>query len=281
MNHQRGNEFTVLMSVYVKEKPSYLDLSLQSVITNQTLPPNELVLVCDGPLSPELDEVINKYLSQYPTIIRLLRLPENVGLGKALNYGLEKCTYNLIARADSDDVCYPCRFEKQVQFMIEHPEIAVVSSYVDEFNDDWQKSHNIKKVPIHDKELRKRAKLKNPMNHMAVMFRRDIILSIGSYQDVPYVEDYDLWVRAMLAGYKFANIGECLVHARVGNGMVGRRSNVAQINSWKKVNALMLESHFISRWEYNRNIVAIKLFVKMPIWLKHIVYNTVLRKKIN
>lgn len=117
------------------------------------------------------------------------------------------------------------------------------------------------------------------MNHMSVVFKKEPIISVGSYLDIPYVEDYHLWIRMMLAGYRFANIDLCLVHARVGNGMVARRSNIKQIDSWKQINELMLSSHFITSLEFKRNIIAITLFVRTPIWLKRLLYRWALRKK--
>lgn len=272
------NMFSVLMSVYNKENPSFFDMSLKSVLVEQTLLPDEFVLICDGELTDELELVIRKYQVEFPVVFKVFR-KEHGGLGNALNFGLTKCSNNIVARADSDDISDPNRFQIQMSFMTEHPDVSVLGSYIDEFENDWHKPHALKQVPLSNAEIRKRAKLKNPMNHMSVVLRKDSILSVGSYIDVPYVEDYHLWVRAMLAGYKFANLNKCLVHARVGNGMIARRSNIAQINSWRRVNKLMLSSHFVSVFEYIRNILAISLFVRSPLWLKGVLYKSILREE--
>lgn len=271
--------FTVLMSVYAKEKPSYLDLSLESILKNQTLPPNEFVLVCDGPLTSELDAVIEKYVSQYPNILNVYRLPVNGGLGKALNYGLERCNNGLVARADSDDVCAKDRFQLQVEFMNNNPDISVVGGSILEFDNNPDIHLRRKDNPSTSKEAYKKAKISNPLNHMTVMFRRDVILSLGSYRDVPYLEDYDLWTRLLIDGYKVSNINEILVYARVGNGMAARRSNHKQIEGWRTVSANMLANGMINKWEYYRNMLYIKGFVYMPLNLKEFIYNTLLRKK--
>lgn len=278
INKKKG-DFTVLMSVYVKENPSFLDLSLESILKKQTLPPNEFVLVCDGLLTPELDAVVEKYVTQYPNILKVFRLPVNGGLGKALNYGLGQCSYGLVARADSDDVCAKDRFQLQVNFLKNNPDIAVVGGSIQEFVDNPDVPLRRKNNPSTPDGAYNKAKISNPLNHMTVMFRKDVVLSLGSYRDVPYLEDYDLWTRLMIAGYKVSNINEILVYARVGNGMASRRSNHKQIEGWRKISANMLSNGMINKWEYYRNMLYIKGFVYMPLNLKEFIYNTLLRKK--
>lgn len=279
MNNIEQEGFTVLMSVYEKETPSFFDLSLESVLKNQTLPPNEMVLVCDGPLNLELDAVIEKYATQYHSIMRVYRLPVNGGLGKALNFGLERCSHGLVARADSDDVCAKNRFQLQVDYLGKNPDIAVVGGSIQEFAEDPNIPLRRKDNPSTPEGAYKKAKISNPLNHMTVMFRRDVILSLGSYRDVPYLEDYDLWTRLLIAGHKVSNINEVLVYARVGNGMAARRSNHKQIEGWRTVSANMLSNGMINKWEYHRNMLYIKGFVYMPLNMKEFIYNTLLRKK--
>lgn len=271
------DKFSVLMSVYYKEKAEYLDLSLESNLIKQTLSPDEFVLVCDGDLTPELEAVIEKYHILFPDVIKVYR-KENGGLGKALNFGLPKCSNQLIARSDSDDVCAPDRFEKQVQFMASHPEYVVTSGAIAEFVDNPTETHRIKTNPITPEGSYKKCKKANPLNHMAVMFRKDVILSLGSYHDVPLLEDYDLWTRVLIAGYKICNLPDIIVNARVGNGMVGRRSQPIQITGWMKINKNMLENRMINRLTYCRNFFLISGFVYMPKWIKSIVYSKFLRK---
>lgn len=269
--------FSVLMSVYAKESAQNFDLSLRSNLVDQTLRPDEFVLVCDGPLTAELEAVIDKYRAAMPDVLKVYR-KENGGLGKALNFGLPKCSYPLVARSDSDDVCAPERFEKQVRFMDEHPEVGIISSHIDEFDTDWTKPQRRKTLPLTHEELYQMAKLRNPLNHMSVMMRRDDVLRIGSYRHIPYVEDYELWIRAMVNGIKIANVDEMLVHARVGNGMVQRRGTKKYIRSWHIMNRYMVRHGMIGNLTYLRNMVAISAFVFMPTGLKTFVYKRVLRK---
>lgn len=271
-------KFSVLMSVYFKESPSYFDLSLESILIKQTLLPNEFVLVCDGELTPELEAVIDRYMKICPDILKVYR-KENGGLGKALNYGLPKCNFPLVARADSDDICVPTRFEKQVRYFDEHPDVGIISSYIDEFDTDWTKPSRLKKMPLTPDELYQMAKFRSPLNHMAVMMRKDDVIRIGSYHHVPYVEDYELWVRALMTGIKLANIGEVLVHARTGNGMVQRRGTKKYIKSWHILNKEMIEGKMIGYGTYLRNMISITAFVFMPDSLKTFLYKNVLRKE--
>ncbi|MCR5637398.1 MAG: glycosyltransferase [Lachnospiraceae bacterium] len=270
---------SVLMSVYYKEKAEYLDCSIESILVNQTKQPDEFVLVCDGPLNDELDYVIAKYEKLYPDIFNTYRTEKNQGLGKALNYGLSKCKNDIIIRADSDDICNPDRIKIQLNYFKRHKDVAVVSSYIDEFDNDWRKPKNLKTLPLDNDALIKMAKFRNPINHMAAAFRKDVILSIGSYRHIPYIEDYELWVRTIINGYKLGNIKMVLVHARVGNGMVKRRGNKQYITSWRELNKYMLANSMINWMVYVRNMVAVRVFVYMPSGIKEFLYRNILRRK--
>lgn len=270
---------SVLMSVYYKENPKFFDLALNSILVEQTKMPDEFVLVCDGDLTHDLNDVIKKYEKEFPRVVKVYRLDVNSGLGTALNYGLLKCSYDLVARADSDDICVRERFEQQMQYMNENPDVSVISSYIDEFDEDWNVPFNTKKLPLNHDELVKMSRMRNPLNHMAVMFRKKDVLSVGSYQHMPYTEDYYLWVRIIAAGKKIGNIDKVLVHARVGNGMLGRRSNRSQILGWYEINKYMLDNHMINGFEKMRNMFLIRVFVFMPRTLKRITYSKLLRNR--
>lgn len=269
--------FSVLMSVYNGENHKFFREALNSILIKQTLKPNELVLVVDGPINKELECVINEFEKKYKDILKVYRLAENGGLGKALNYGLSKCKYNLIARADSDDINAPERFEIQINKFINDNSIEVLGSFIDEFNDDYNNPINVKKMPLESNEIKKMAKMRNPINHMSVMFKKEIIEKAGAYKHLPYMEDYYLWVRVLVNGGKLRNVDKYLVHARVGNGMLKRRSKRESISSWKYLNNYMKEKSFINIIEYFRNIINIYTFVYMPVSIKKIVYKLILR----
>lgn len=272
-------KISVLMSVYKDEKAENFDLALKSILVDQQLIPNELILIVDGPISNELNTVVLKYLTKFSNIMSVYRLGSNHGLGYALRFGLTKCKYEYVARADSDDICNPERFKIQIDFFKNNPKVDILSSYIEEFEEDYFKPIARKELPLNHDGICKMAKFRNPINHMAVMFRKEKILNCGSYKELPYVEDYYLWVRAIVNGCTLANIDKCLVHARVGNGMIGRRGNRAYIKSWFKLNEFMLKNKIISTAEYMRNMTAICTFVYLPPCLKSLVYRLMLREK--
>ena len=271
-------QFSVLMSVYHKEYPLCFKAALQSNLQEQTLFPDEFVLVCDGPLTADLDAVIADYQKRYPDVFKVYRLEQNVGLGKALKFGLQQCRHEFVARSDSDDICASNRFETQIKFLQENPHIDILGSDISEFETDPQSPVRWKRMPCTHEEIAEMAKLRNPINHMSVMFKKAVVEAVGSYIHLPYVEDYYLWVRALCGGARFANIDEFLVSARVGNGMEKRRSNRAYIGSWKELNRYMIKHGMLRRGQYIKNMLLIRAFVYMPSSVKGFVYKYILRK---
>lgn len=277
-NANNKQSFSVLMSVYAKENAEFFSLSLKSILDEQTRKADEFVLVCDGALGEGLEEVIKVYELKYPDILKVYRLKENGGLGNALNYGLKKCSCEIVVRADSDDVCAKDRFELQLEYMEKHPETAVLSSYIDEFESDFKRPERIKKMPLTHEELYNWAKFRNPINHMAAVFRKSVILKLGSYRHFPYAEDYELWTRALVQGYRIANIPKVLVHARVGNGMAERRGKKEYIKSCRHIYRYMLENGMINSFEFTRNMFVVNVFVFIPSGLREAVYKGLLRR---
>lgn len=223
---------SALASVYIKEKPEFLDLALASV-ASQTLPAHEVVLVHDGPLTTELYDVIEKWKSQLP--IKEVILEENQGLGKALNAGLAACTNELVARFDTDDINREKRFEKQVLLFEQDPELSIASSVVLEFEEQPEDLDSARVVSISHEEIMRKAKYRNPFNHMSVMFKKSCIEAVGGYKHLHFMEDYYLWLRLLADGYKCANIDEILVDARVGNGMHARRKGLSYVRTERKL----------------------------------------------
>ena len=245
--------FSVLQSVYKKDNPNFLSQSLQSIADNTVLP-DSIILIKDGALSSELENVISEWQTKLP--LKVVGYEKNQGLAYALNYGLQFVETDLVARMDSDDIAYRNRFEKQITYMENNPEIALSSGYISEFNSSIMKPASIRRVPLLYEEILSYLKKRNAFNHMAVCFRKSAILDAGGYQNVPYFEDYDLWIRIVQKGYKVSNIPELLVNARIGNDMIGRRHGFAY--SKHEVNFLkrQLNSGFITKSEYR------KLFLK-------------------
>ena len=213
-------KFSVLLPIYYREKPEYFRLALKS-IENQTLQPDEVVIVKDGKLPVELDQVIEEFIDKLN--IKIISIPVNLGLGEALNIGIKECSYDFVARMDSDDICVPERFEKQAAAFNKEPELDISGSYLKEFINKPNDLNVIRRVPQTHSEIYKYTFYRCPFNHPTVMFRKEAVLKVGSYQKMPFFEDYYLWIRMAIAGCRFHNSPEVLLHYRIGNNMISRR----------------------------------------------------------
>ena len=213
--------FSVLIAVYQKENPDFLKLALESIWFQQTLQPSEIVLVCDGPLTEELNQVIEVFKLSAP--LKVCTLNKNSGLGFALSEGLDLCSNEIIARMDSDDISVPDRFEKQIKFMTNHPEIDISGTNIAEFKESTDKICSYRRLPSRFNDIIQFAKRRNPLNHMTVIFRKTAVMNAGNYQPFYGYEDYYLWIRMLQNGSIIGNIPENLVLARIGNRMHSRR----------------------------------------------------------
>lgn len=269
-------KFSVLMSIYKNENPEFLKASLDSVLEN-TVRPNEIVMVKDGPLPQELETVLVDY-QEKTGLFHFVIHEKNLGLGIALRDGLFECKNELVARMDTDDICCGDRFAKQLSFLRDNPDIAVVGSYVDEFLTDAHHPYSEIVFPLTDKVIRDFAKHRNPLKHPAVMFRKSAVLESGNYRHFLWFEDYDLCVRMLLAGYQMANMPEVLLHYRADANLYGRRGGLTYLKQDLKFQKFMLDSGFIGRKEYVVNCLGRSAVRLMPNALRALVYRTFLRK---
>ncbi|HEX6892177.1 MAG TPA: glycosyltransferase [Chryseolinea sp.] len=217
-----NSTFSVLLSVYEKEKPEFFRHSLESLL-NQTRMPKEIVIVKDGRIGDELDNVIETFIAKQGDLFKIAGYDDNRGLGRALNFGMQHITTPYIARMDTDDVAVPTRFEEQMSFLESHPDIDIIGSAIAEFEDDPQHPLRARDVPDLHEMIRERARLTNPMNHMTVVFKREKVIEAGGYQHAPYFEDYDLWIRMLVRGMKFHNLKSSLVLSRFSSDTIGKR----------------------------------------------------------
>ncbi|MCX9132805.1 glycosyltransferase [Aeromonas veronii] len=261
--------FSILLSVYCKEHPKYLFQALHSIWYEQVLKPNQIVLVQDGPLTPELDSEITRWQSELGEVLTLVTLPQNVGLAAALNRGLQHCKYDLVARMDTDDIAIPERFKLQVDFMQAHPEVSVSSGFIEEWNSDLSVQLSSRSLPLHHNEIVKFAKIRSPISHPASIFRKSVILDVGGYPEI-YPEDHLLWVRVLQAGHKLANIPQVLLRMRTGNDFITRRGYKflkGEIKSYK----IMYRENFLNKRQLISALL-LKSFVRLSpkslkIWL--------------
>ncbi|MFJ1626536.1 glycosyltransferase [Marinilactibacillus psychrotolerans] len=273
-------DFSVLMSVYNKEKGDNLNQSLESILIKQSVIPKEVILVKDGPLNGELEAVISKYLKNFPNVLKLVEIPVNVGLGEALNVGLNHCNYPYVARMDSDDICAFTRFELQTDYLKINPDIDLVGSNILEFFESPDKPVFIKKMPVSSKGIKELQKRRNPINHVTVMFKKNAVLKAGGYLHLPYLEDYYLWVRMSDINCNLTNIDEELVFVRTGNEMFKRRGNKEYIYSWYNLQKVMKNKNQISYLDFIINMINIIVFIYIPAKLKSKIYKYLLRKNV-
>lgn len=225
--------FSVLMSVYHKEHPEYLTACLTS-LEQQTLAPNEYVIVADGPLTPALDQILADFQARMTIPVNIHRFAENRGLGDALADGVTLAQHPWIARMDTDDIARRDRFERQVAYLKAHPEVGLIGSNVAEFMTTPAEVSAHKQVPATHEAILTYAKRRNPFNHMTVMYRRADVLKAGNYQPLPGYEDYYLWVRMLKAGVKTHNLQDVLVYARADQEMYRRRGGWAYFTAGVK-----------------------------------------------
>lgn len=268
--------FSLLMSVYAREDAVLLSTALESVLVNQTIKPAEIVLIEDGPLTKQLEEVLDHYRILFPKWISV-KLAHNSGLGVALNEGMKRCSYDLVARMDSDDISMPERFEKQWNYMEQHPELDVLGCSVAEFEDDPSKPSYLRVCP---KNIDKVIKFRSPLNHPTVFFKKKAVLEAGGYQHCLLMEDYFLWVRMYANGSQLSSISEPLYLFRMTNQTQKRRGGGIYANSEKKIQKALLEKKIISYPLYIRNMIIRVGGRYMPAKLRTLIYHIFLRHKI-
>lgn len=271
--------YSVLMSVYAKEEARYFGLSIESMLA-QTVPPEEFVLVCDGPLTVELDGVVAKFQEKHPELFQVIRLPENKGLGIALQEGLLACRNELVARMDADDISLPDRLEKQLAAMEEQGNPCIVGGQIAEFIDDPANIIGYRKVPVTNEDIHCRAGFRCPVNHMTVLMRRSEVLAAGGYQHFPTYEDYHLWTRLLARGCRFYNVPDVCCNARVDRDFYTRRSGWEYFVKTYRMERYILENGLITKTQFWKNI-AIRFVgtVVIPKKLRGYLFTKFLRKK--
>ena len=243
-------DFSVLITVYINDDHIFFDRALKSIYNDQTRKPSQIVLVVDGPIGEELKSIIKKWKFELKSILDTYFFETNKGLGSALRFGLKKCTNNIVARMDSDDISHPERFETQLKEFCKNDDLIVCGSNVAEFEKNINLITGYKKVPEMYKDIKFRAKFRNPMNHPTVMFKRENILQAGSYEDMLFFEDYFLWVKCLKANKYFYNVQKDLVYMRAGIPQLQRRSGKSYMKHEHNFLYAIKNIGFINHAEY-------------------------------
>lgn len=273
-------KFSVLMSLYIKEKAEYFDECMKSMLW-QTVLPTEIVIVFDGPISEELKETVERYKTENPDLIKIVKNEKNKGLGLALADGIKACQYELIARMDTDDIARADRFEKQLQLFMKDPGLDICGSHIIEFEGDIQNELSRRKVPITHEDIAIYQKQRSAFNHMTVMYKKSTVLKAGNYMHCPLMEDDMMWIHMLLVGAKCANIDDYLVYARTGYAMIERRGGWAYYQKYRNGRKKILETGYISRWDYYKTIWIQLIVALMPKKLRLFVFTNMLRKNTN
>jgi glycosyltransferase involved in cell wall biosynthesis len=208
-------KFSVLMSVYYKDNALFFQESVKSLLS-QTLPPDQIVVVKDGPLPVELDLILFSLESEYKHLIVVVSLPMNLGLARALNFGFKFIKYDIIARMDSDDICIPNRFEVQIPYMVIN-KLDLIGGQICEFVDNPSNVVSFRVLPTTHERIVKFMKWRSPFNHPTIIFSRKLYETVNGYDEVFFPEDYMFFVKSFMAGFKFANVSDFVLNFRLGS----------------------------------------------------------------
>ena len=292
-------KISVIMSIYKSDVPEYVRIALDSLL-NQTRLPDEIVIVADGPVPAELEQVV-KSLTPSPSpkgegnkdgegdlkpetrdlkpIVTYLPQEKNGGLGEAMRIAVEAAKYPYLARMDSDDICLPDRFEKQMKCFEEDPELSIVGGMITEFDGEPENIIAERILPLDDAGIKKMMRGRCAVNHVTVIFKKEDLLKSGNYQPFWKQEDHYLWARMMEHGCKFRNIPDIVVNVRSGRDQLARRGGWRFYKSVVRVFWYMYKHKLIS-FGYFLYICAVRGIVQllMPNWLRTWVYMKFLRK---
>lgn len=224
-------QYSVLMSLYKKENPEWFCEAVESIL-KQTVKPDEIVIVEDGLLPDILEKKVCDYENKYESLFKIIRNTKNQGLGIALNCGLNECRNEFVARMDTDDISVPNRCEIELKYLEKHPETVLVGSNVYEFSGSVNDILDKRVVPSSYEEIFKFAKKRNPFNHPTVMFRKSKIIEAGGYSSLRYGQDYELFGRMLIKGYRLENVDECLLYFRRDDKTFEKRKNKESIRCY-------------------------------------------------
>ena len=269
---------SVLMSIYKKENPRFVAECFDSLLA-QTVPADEWVVVEDGPLTDGLYEVLGRYEAEHPGLMHRVPLAENQGLGLALRHGVTECSHELIARMDTDDVCDPTRFERQLACFEANPELDICGSHISEFETSPDEVVDVRRVPLNDASIRRYQRMRDGFNHVTVMFRKSAVLRAGNYQHALLMEDSLLWANMFLTGARGMNIDDYLVHVRVGSDMYERRGGFNYFKKYRKGRRQILETGFITRGDYITSLAVQLVVALVPNRVRRLIFTRALRSR--
>jgi glycosyltransferase involved in cell wall biosynthesis len=263
-------QFSVLLPIWAGDRPDFLAAAFESTVDGQTRPPDQVVVVQDGPIGAQLGERVAELTGASRVPVDVLVLERNIGLGPALDAGLAACRHPIVARMDADDISVAHRFA--VQLPVIESGVDIVGSGLAEFTDDPEQVVGTRTPPIEPADIRERARFAVPFNHPTVVYRRDLVLAVGGYTDFARMEDYLLWAKLILAGARVANVAEPLVKYRVGAGAYARRGGLEQLRTELEVQRRFRRLGFTTRNQYLRNVAVRGGYRLVPEGLRRAAY---------
>lgn len=280
MSESKLPAFSVLISVYKNEKAQYLDTALNS-IENQTIVPNEIVLIEDGPLTEDLYKVIHTHKNAFGEGFKVIVLNKNQGLGNALRIGTKYVSTNWIARMDSDDISIPNRFELQLKEIQNDPKLAVIGGQIDEFEGSIDNIVGRRIVPCSQEDIYEFVKWRSPFNHPTVMINKEILEKVGGYRNKGKLEDYFLWAKILSNRFKVKNLSQILVHMRVDAGMYDRRGELKNFKPIIELREYLYKKGLIGFTEkYCGDLLMLGNTI-IPNKLRKVIYKTILHKNVH
>jgi glycosyltransferase involved in cell wall biosynthesis len=267
-------KLSLLLPVWAGDRPDFLTEAFRSTVTEQTRRPDHVVIVRDGPVTPALAACIAELAASSPVPVDVVTLESNVGLGPALDAGLEACRHDVVARMDADDISLPHRFAVQLP-MIESG-LDLVGSGLIEFGTHAGDVVGTRTPPTDPADIDARARFADPFNHPTVVYRRDLVRSVGGYTDFALMEDYLLWAKMIVAGARVGNVAEPLVQYRVGAGAYARRGGLAQLRAELAVQRRFRRIGFTTRVQFLRNVAVRGGYRLVPERVRRLAYRRVI-----
>lgn len=268
--------FSVLLPVYAGDDPAFLGRAFESATVDQERRPDEVVIVRDGPVAAAVQASLDAIVEGSDVPVQLVALASNRGLGRALSAGIAACRHDIVARMDADDVCVPQRFSRQVPLV--ESGFDVVGSALAEMGTDEHDLRGIRRPPLDHVDIVRFARFHAPFNHPTVVFRRSMVVRAGGYQDLPYLEDYWLWVRLLHEGARAANVAEPLLLYRVDAGAYERRGGWRIARSEVELQMRMRRIGFTTRLQFVRNVLVRGGWRLCPVVLRRRLYGLVFRR---
>jgi glycosyltransferase involved in cell wall biosynthesis len=268
--------FSLLLSVWDGDRPDYLRRAFRSATDDQTVRPDQVIIVRDGPVRDELAACLDELQAASPAPVTFVPLERNGGLGPALDQGLAASWFDVVARMDADDVALPLRFEVQLPLMAE---ADIVGAGLLEFTGDTDHLVGQRVPPIGTEQIRRYARMHDPFNHPTVVYRRAAVLAAGGYGDLPLMEDYALFARMIDNGARVVNVAEPLVFYRVGAEAYKRRGGTGLLRSELRLQREFRRTGFTSRAEYLRNVAIRGGYRMVPWWLRRAVYRPIVERR--